>query len=54
METLLVAKGSVEATKADGSFEDSVCVLRFVKPSYETDVTGLHHELLEIRRITRF
>lgn len=25
-------------------------MLRFVKPSYELNVTGLHHELLDVRR----
>lgn len=28
-------------------------MLRFVKPSYESYVTGLRHELLDIRRIMR-
>lgn len=40
--------------RALGSFEDPVCVLRFVKPSYESYVTGLRHELLDVRRIMRF
>lgn len=35
----------MDGTKALGTLEDSVCVLRFVKPSYESNVTGLHHEL---------
>lgn len=38
----------MDGTEALDTLEDSVCVLRFVKPSYESDVTGLHHELLDV------